>query len=59
MDIEPQKITPTWSNHRVGDERVAKRLDIFLLVEEFLDSFDLVRHWVAYARESDHFSIML
>jgi hypothetical protein len=38
---------------------VAKRLDRFLLSEEVLDSFDLVRQWVAYGGESDHFPIML
>jgi hypothetical protein len=59
VDVEPQKLTPTWCNRRVGDDRVAKRLDIFLLADEFLDSFDLVRQWVAFGGESDHFPILL
>ena len=59
MDIEPQKITPTWCNKMVGDDRVAKNLDIFLLEEVFLDSFELVRQWVVFGGEYDHLPIML
>jgi len=59
VDVETKKPTPTWCKRRVGVDHVAKHLNKFLLAEEFLDSFDLVRQWVAYGGESDHFPIML
>jgi len=59
VDIEPQKLPLTWCNRRIGDDMVNKRLEKNLLSEEVLDSFDLVRQWVTYGGESDHFSIML
>eukprot|EP01018_Ginkgo_biloba_P020280 Gb_31029 [translate_table: standard] len=30
-DIEPVKLRPTWSNKRVGEERIAKMIDRFLM----------------------------
>jgi hypothetical protein len=59
MDVEPQKLSPTWCNRRVGLERVAKCLDRFLLTEDLLESSDLVRQWVTYGGESDHLPILI
>eukprot|EP01018_Ginkgo_biloba_P034237 Gb_24170 [translate_table: standard] len=36
-DIEPVKLRPTWSNKRVGEERMTKRIDRFLMSESILD----------------------
>jgi hypothetical protein len=33
LDIEPSKLSPTWSNKRVGEARIAKRLDMFLILK--------------------------
>jgi hypothetical protein len=43
VDVEPQKVTPTWCNRWVGPDQVAKRLDKFLLIEDLLESSNLVR----------------
>jgi hypothetical protein len=37
LDIEPTKLTPTWRNKRIGEDKIAKRLDHFLISEGFLD----------------------
>jgi hypothetical protein len=58
VDVEPQKLTPTWCNRRVGSDRVAKRLDRFLLTDDLLDSSALVRQWVTFGGESDHHPIL-
>ena len=38
--VEPVPICPTWSNGRVGEERVAKRLDGFLLSIPLIEKLD-------------------
>ena len=57
LDIEPVKIKPTWRNNRSGDARVAKRIDRFLVAEQLVDRFFLVRQWVGSGGLSDHFPI--
>ena len=47
MEIAHIHISPTWWNKRTGDNRVAKRLDIFLVTDCLLMECDLVRQWVA------------
>jgi hypothetical protein len=59
IDVEPLKLNPTWCNRRVGDDRVAKHLDRFLLSEDLLESLELVRQWVSCGGESDHNLIVL
>jgi hypothetical protein len=39
LDIEPTKLSPTWSDKRVGDAIIAKRLEFFLIYEAFLHEF--------------------
>lgn len=38
---------------------MAKRLDRFLVVEELVDSMDLIRQWIDFGGELDHNSIMI
>ena len=59
LDIEPVKLKPTWRNNRCGDARVAKRLDRFLISEQMVDSFFLVRQWVGSGGKSDHFPMFI
>jgi hypothetical protein len=47
FDIQPTKFAPTWRNMRTGEARVAKRLDRFLLSEEFLQENLRFRQWVS------------
>ena len=54
MDIEPVKLRPTWRNNRCGEARVAKRIDHFLIAEQLVDRFFLVRQWVDSGGLSDH-----
>ena len=57
LDIEPVKLKPTWRNSRSGDARVAKRIDHFLVAEQLVDRFFVVRQWVGNGGLSDHFPI--
>ena len=59
LDIEPIKLKPTWRNNRGGEARVAKRLDRFLVAEQLVDRFFMVRQWVGSGGNSDHFPIFL
>lgn len=35
-DVPPIKMTPTWRNRRMGEDFIAKRLDLFLIVDPLL-----------------------
>jgi len=59
VDVEPTKLHATWRNRRTGDNRVAKRLDRFLMDERLLDTFHFVRQWVECGGISDHSPIMI
>lgn len=59
LDIVPPKMSPTWRNKRVGDQRVAKRLDKFLVAEVFANGVEVVRQWVASVGVSYHCPIFL
>jgi hypothetical protein len=37
MDIEPIKLIMAWRNKQTGEDRVAKRLDIFMISENILE----------------------
>jgi len=57
LDIDPLKLKPTWRNNRSGEARVAKRIDRFLVAEQLVDRFFLIRQWVGSGGNSDHFPI--
>ena len=57
IDIEPIKHKLTWRNNRSGDNRVAKRLDRFLVSEQVVDRFFQLRQWVGSGGGYDHFPI--
>ena len=47
IDLNPIKLNPTWRNRRVGEERVAKRLDRFLIGDSITCSpIFQARQWV-------------
>ena len=59
LDIIPPKLTPTWRNKIVGNQRVAKRMDRFLVAEVLALGVDVVRQWVGSGGISDHCPIFL
>jgi hypothetical protein len=59
LDIEPTKLTPTWRNKRTREDKIAKRLDHFLISKGFLDEVIQVRQWVASGGDSDHNPVVL
>jgi len=59
IDLEPVKLKPTWRNNRVGDHRVAKRLDRFLISEQLVESNLNFRQWIGSGGASDNFPIFL
>eukprot|EP00253_Pinus_taeda_P035564 PITA_35564 len=58
-DPSPIKLKPTWRNRRVGEDRIAKRLDRFLLSEALISNAPIIRQWVEEIGNSDHFPIFL
>lgn len=53
------KLKPTWRNKRIGEARVAKRLDRFLINEDLAAAIPLFRQWVEEGGPSDHFPIFI
>ena len=59
LDIEPSKLFPTWSNKRVGHDRIFKILDIILIFEELMEKHFRFRQWVGQGGESNYYLVML
>eukprot|EP00253_Pinus_taeda_P025512 PITA_25512 len=59
IDPAPVKLKPTWRNRRVGGDRIAKRLDRFLVLEPLLSRVPMIRQWVKEIGNSNHFPIFL
>lgn len=59
IDISPIKLKPTWRNRRAGDERIAKRLDRFLICEDLTSRIPMFRQWVGEGGNSNHFPVLL
>eukprot|EP00253_Pinus_taeda_P022219 PITA_22219 len=59
IDPSPINLKPTWRNRRIGEDRIAKRLDRFLILEGLIRRVPLFRHWVEEVGNSDHFPIFL
>lgn len=54
VDVKLVKLTPTWGNMKSGEDRIAKRLDCFLISENFLDGPLHIPRWVGSGGESNH-----
>eukprot|EP00253_Pinus_taeda_P022843 PITA_22843 len=59
IDPAPVKLKPTWRNRRVGGDRIAKRLDHFLVSEFLFSRVPMIRQWFEEIGNSDHFPIFL
>eukprot|EP00253_Pinus_taeda_P009499 PITA_09499 len=59
IDVNLIKLKPTWRNRRVGEARVAKRLDRFLINEDLSSMIPIFWKWVEEGGPSDHFPIYL
>ena len=59
IDLDPQILNLTWSNRRVGEERIAKRLDRSLLSEDLLEEDFMFKQWVDLGVDSNHLPICL
>jgi len=59
IDIEPISLKPSWRNMRTGENRVAKRLDRFLVADSLVERQFLLRQWIGTGGQSDHFPIFL
>eukprot|EP00253_Pinus_taeda_P016622 PITA_16622 len=59
IDPSPINLKPTWRNRRAGEDRIAKRLDRFLITEGLLSRVPLLRQWPDEIGNSDHFPIFL
>ena len=59
VDLQPLKLTPTWRNNRSGEQAISKRLDRFLLLENLLSGYLIVKTWVEVGGLSDHLPFLL
>ena len=59
IDLDPHNLKPTWTNRRVGEERIAKRLDRFMITEDLLEEEFMSKQWVDSRANSDHLPICL
>eukprot|EP00253_Pinus_taeda_P011344 PITA_11344 len=59
IDPSPISLAPTWRNRRSREDRIAKRLDRFLISEGLIRLVPLFRQWVEATGNSDHFPIFL
>jgi hypothetical protein len=59
IDIPPIKIFPTWRNMRIGDVRVAKILDSFLVHESLFDYPLQLNQCICSGGDSEHYLIWL
>eukprot|EP00253_Pinus_taeda_P008825 PITA_08825 len=59
IDPSPIKLKPTWRNRRVGEARITKRLDRFMISEGLFSSVPMIRQWTDEIGNSDHFPIFL
>ena len=59
VGVEPATLSPTWSNGHVGEQRVAKILERFMINESMLDKAVKYRSWVDRERFLDHHPIFL
>ena len=46
VDLDPQKLKPTWTNRRMGEDWIAKWLDRFLMAENLLEKYLMFKQWV-------------
>eukprot|EP00253_Pinus_taeda_P036198 PITA_36198 len=59
IDPSPISLMPTWRNRRIGEDRIAKRLDRFLTSEGLIRNVPLFQQLVEATGNSDHFPIFL
>eukprot|EP00253_Pinus_taeda_P025127 PITA_25127 len=59
IDVNIIKAKPTWRNRITEEERIAKRLDRFLINELLASYIPLFRQWVGEGGNSNHFPIFL
>jgi hypothetical protein len=59
IDVDPLKLRPTWRNMKIGEDKIEKRIDHFLVSESFVDGPFQFCQWVGNGGESNHFPIFL
>ena len=59
VDLDPQKLKPTWTNRRYGEDRIVERNDRFLMDESLMGRDLMFKQWMDSRAESDHMPICL
>jgi len=59
LDIEPSKLTLAWGNKRIGESKVAKGIDLFLISKIFMNEVIQVIKWVSLGGDSNYNLIVL
>lgn len=59
LDIEPFKLSPTGRNKWASIDRIAKRIDCFLITESFIYEANRFRRWLTNRGDFDHSPVLL
>ena len=59
VDLDPYKLKQSWTNRRYGEDKIAKRLDRFLLGESLIEKALMFKQWVDLGADSNHLPICL
>jgi len=59
VDVDHNKIFPTWRNHHTREDRVVQIIHRFIIFEALLNIFNLIKQWVGMRGDTDHSLIFL
>lgn len=59
VDVDASVLSPTWTNGRIGIDRIHKCIDRFLVKGPFLQNFQRYRSWMGQAIFSDNWPVFL
>jgi hypothetical protein len=59
IDVAPDKLNPTWQDKRIGDDRIVKRLDWFLIFDKLIKHPLQFRKWIGSKGECHDSPIFL
>jgi hypothetical protein len=59
LETELAKLSPTKRNKKVGEDKIIKRINQFLIYESFFDEVIQIKQWITSWGDFDHNPIML
>jgi hypothetical protein len=59
VDVDPNRLSLSWRNYRVGEDKIDKILDRFLVVEVVMGEAERIMPWVEVGCDFYHLPIIL